>query len=817
MENYNNGISPFIRAMLYPTEDGGVGAPDNIIQTTSAAYQQYVTLRNSHIERIAVYSAIEGQIAGNPPYNQDELEANGLGHAANFNNFKARSLFDRTAQAYWNLINSTEYFTKIVLAGNAPKTQEYADIIARNFSDVVKEWEDFQPNFNLLGSQLTKFGLCPIIFPHEESPIWEVIDVSKFFIPAQTQVFLTKLSNFCVESVYTVQDLYQIYKDKNADNWNKEAIASFLLLRANTLTQNQVSPGWNLMDLQRWIDNNDAQVNQFFTDTVRLINMYQKEYSDGKISHYIFSADLFNTVTTASSSTLTKDFLYFQDRQYNSIEEALLVFTASPGEWTIHGNVGVGAKMFAIAQAINMNDCTTVDMARMSSTPLIQSQSTGGKEAAAIRIYPGVFTDIGSNTFVPNPMGANLNQVIGASQYLSQGLDVNIANGGDDPGYPDRSQGSVSDGQAKRQSFKEFGVLKNMVSHFYDTFDKVIRTTFIRFLTMKANAPGYELAKEFKRRCIEEGVPEVLFDTAKKGLHGLPVQFKSVRASRVAGDGSTLARIMGLESLGPIMGTFNQQELAAYKREWVAATLGVDYVNTFASSDGQGDELSGGASLAKQEDNWMSAGKEATFSADNDQAAHADEHMGTLSQVVQAVAQQQLSPVDANQIMELGIPHLTQHIQFMSKAPQFYRDTLNRLEKPYKQLVQWAQLNKRNAEAMIEAAKKKQMQDQAQTQAVMSDAQRKDFVAQTDNARKDADLAAKNERSDKANEVRGEQMKAKTDADIENQRRLTEAKANATAKGKEQQDLLSKTPAELDNQLQGLLGNTPSTVDFEGA
>lgn len=808
-------LSPFIRATLKIGENGRVTAPDNIIQTVSAAYEQYTSLRQDHIERIAVYAAIEGMIGGNPPYDQEELDAAGLGHIANFNNFKGRSAYEKAAQGYWNLVNAVEVMVKIVLSPSVgPDRAKWAGIIARHFSDVMKEWEDFVPNFNLLGAQLTKFGLCPIFFPHEESPIWEVVDVSKFYIPSQALTFVSKLTNVCIDTAYTVQDLYQIYKDDLAD-WNKEALADFLILRANNFTQNTQAPFLTMMEVQRFIDTNSNDVMRYFTDTVKLVNMYQKEYTGG-VSHYIFSADLFQT--NKGKENTTADFLYFVDRQYKSMEDAIVIFTASPGEWNIHSNVGVGQKMFAGTVAVNMLDCNIIDMAKMAGTPLIRSLATGGRNMDPIRFYPGVATDIGAAEAVVNNFGANINQSILASQYTTSGLDTNATNSGDDPGMPDRVQGSLAPSQARAKDFKEFGGLKNVVAHFYTTFDKPIRISFIRFLTMKENAPGYELAKEFKRRCKDDGVPDFLFDTAKKGLHGLPAQYRSVKAARVAGDGSTLARIMGLESLGPILPTFNEKQLNAYKRDYVSATVGVDYLDQFAD-DNVGDEVSGGASLARTEDNLMKLGGQPLFSADNDQSAHADEHMGSLSAIVGAVAQQQMSPVDADKIMALGVPHLTEHIQFMQKAPQFYRDTLNRLKEPYGQLVKWAQLNRRNAEAMIQAAMKKQAEDAAATETVMNDAQRKDFVAQADVARDDRKVEAQNERADKANETRADIMREKARTDADTKRLAVEleadAKQNATAKGREQTELAASSPAELSNQLAGMIGNTPSTVDFE--
>lgn len=824
-------ISPFMRGFIKPNEYGSISAPKNVLLTVSAAYNQYISLRQDSVGRNITYAAVEGMLGGNPPYNQTDLDNHGLSHIANYNNFKGRSLYERSAQGFWNLINSVSVFVKIILRDVGPNTQKWADIMARHFSDVLKEWEDFCPNYNLLGAQLTKFGVCPIIFPHEESPMWEVIDVTRFYIPPLTQVLTTKLSNVCVESVYTLQELYSIYestKDKKNSKWNKKALEDFLIYKANVLTGRPGSrPFMDIMELQRAIESQDVFYSTYFTDTVILVNLYQMEY-DGKISHYIFSSDFYSATSNSATSnpvpTGTADFLYFFDRQYERLEDAIIIFTASPGEWNIFSNLGVGQKIFPAMQAINMLECNVVDMGKMASTPIVKSMSTGGREISPIRFYPGVPTDIGEAEFIQNNLGANIEQLVVASQYLTASVEMNTVNSGEDPGLPDRSTGSLSPSQARSKDFKEFNVLKNAVAHFYNTFDKPVRLSFIRFLELAARGeskvPGSDLAHEWKRRCLEDGVPESLFDTKDKGLHGLPRQFRSVRASRVAGDGSTLARIMSLESMDRIVPTMNAREMQAYKREWVEATGGPDYVSTFVSDVGEDENISGGASLARTEDNLMSLGKGPLFSPDNDQEAHTDEHMGFGNSIVRAVAQQEMSPVDANKIMEFLVPHLGEHIEFMSAAPIFYQDILNRVEKPFKQLMQWAQLNKKNAQAMVQAAIKEQQENAAQTQQVMDDAERKDFTAKRDADRADFKVKEQVERAKDANKTRAKVMTEKTRADIDIKREKaqadTEIKREATAKGREQEKLRNTPLPELRDDLDSLLGNTPSTVDFEG-
>ena len=746
-----------------------------------------------------------------------------MGHKANFNDFKFRSYIERGAQAYWNLLNGTDVFIKIWLNGKFPQLTRWASLMARNLSDVIKEWPDFFNNMNIMGMQLTKFGYCPVFWPHESSFQWEVVDVAKFLLPTQTQTLQSKLTNCCIEANYTIQELYNIYskmKDEPNSNWNKDALASFLIYKANTLLKNNVTPYTNFLEIQRLIDNRDVVTTQYFNDSVRLVNLYQEEF-DGGISHYIFDRDRLATAkfdATVAVGLGENDFLFFADRQYKEIKDALIVLTASPGEWTVHGNLGIGQKTFAGTQATNMLSCTVFDMAIMSATPLVRTLATGGRDTNAIKFIPGVATDIGAAEFVQNQLGANINQIVLGTQFLTATMDQNAVNSGDDPSQPDKSQGSISPSQARSRDFKEFGVLKNSASHFYNQFDHVIKNMVIRLLKSNSGDPGYEYKKEWMDRCEEDGVPKELFDTAKIGFNGLPRQFRTIKASRIAGDGSTLARIMGLESLQPIAGTFNAKEMASYKQDYVEATLGPDYVETYASSEDQPDEQDGGASLAGVENFMLQQGAKPVFSIDNEQEAHAGTHMALLTQTVQALQQQQMSPIDANKIFMVAIPHEQEHIGAMEKAPLLYRGTLQKLVPVFNQILKLAELNKKNAEAMIQAAQKKQQEDAAKTNQVMADVQRKDMVAQHDMALSKEKQDAAIELHKQTAEQRGEIMRTSVEKDAENKRLKVQLDAqakNATAKGRSETQLMDTSPDELAAQSSQIVGQTPSSVDFE--
>lgn len=826
-------VSPFLRGRIGMDADGMALAPTNVIQSISAAREQYQRQRIDHLPRVEFYAAVEGQIGGNPPYDQAELDSHGLGHKANFNNFKARSNYERAAQLYWNLINATEVFIKVVLAGQNPQLLRWARTIARHFNDVIREWPDFYTNINLHGAQLTKFGWSSIYWPDEDSWMWETVDVSKCFLPSQTSAFASKLTTLSLESIYTMQDIYQIYmksKDRKESPWNPEALSQFLIRRANSFLSNNQTTILDPMQLQRFVQGNESQVSRFFNDQVRLVNLFQQEY-EGGISHYIMDRD-FLTPTTASTldnGVFTDDFLFFKDRQYKTFQEAFVVFTTSPGDWEVFSSLGVGAKGYSGSQAVNILDCTVLDMSIMSSTPLVRSVAAAGREISPIRFYPGTVTDIGASEFVQNQLGANISQLVAAANYLNQTIGSNAANSGDDPATPDAVQGTVSPTQFKLESFDEFGVTKIMAAHFYTQWDHVVRNNFIKFLNAKEGSRGYDYVEEWKTRCIDDGVPQQMFDTANKGLHGLPRQYRKVAASRVAGDGSTLARLLGLSTIAPIVPTLNADQLNGYKTELVEAALGVDQVPNYTNATGIEDENKGGASLAVMENYAMQDGKAPFFSPDNDQEAHISHHMEMLVGLQQGLTQQQISPVDADKQFAVAIPHAMAHMQFMATMPLFYSKIIAQIQKPFGEIVKLAQLNRKNALAIIEKAKRDQEQLAGKQETAQTDAARKDFIAQSDVDRKNKESAAKLERAQEASNTKGDIMRndaarkgdieqQKTESKIEATRAVTLAKTSAAIPiipiDKTRAELATESPGQLSARLNNISGVTPSTEDF---
>lgn len=788
----------YTRGRIEITPTGDIKAPKNIVTSVPVARAIHERYRADHIYRIDFYAQIKGVISGNPPYDPEVMQQNGLGHAANFNNLDANSIFKRACLAYWSLLNSAESLINFKLDLPQPDAPIWARIMGLEWTKVVRKWQGLNVHMGTLSSQLVMFGLSPVLWPDERDWRWETIELQRFFVADQAPTDVSKLTSICVESVFTLAYLYEIYTEfkgrEKETEWNLESIAKLLLRIANNHAKQENNQISDMMEFQKRLENGDLSHGLLFTDSVRLVTLFQKEY-DGQISHYIFDRYTDHT-----------EFLFFKDRQYKSFDEAVVIFTYSNGEFTLHGNKGVGHVIFSGSQAMMQMDCDIVNMARLSSTPLVKTSATGPRQLDQIKIYPGIINNIGQSEFVQNNLGANISQLIGASQFFYQKINYNTANSGDDPGSADRNQGSVSDSQARRQSYKEFSVLRDNIAHFYFHADFVYRNMTQKMLASKEGYPGYDEVKEWKDKCIKKGVPEEVFDTIfKKGKLTNEIE---VYATRVAGDGSTLALLSAIESfIGLTGGNVGAKAAKNLRRMAIIGSFGADHLEELDPSGDDSDETSGGASLAGLENNSMVDGKSPVFSPDNEHRSHLATHIALGTHTIQLIQQGQTSPIEADKVLAILVPHMQEHIQMLARDP-FARAFLEQIKGPFGQINQFATLNHKNAAKMIQGELEKRKQLEQQQGEQMSEQKLAEQELMMEQGRKDRESEAKLERNKQQSEERGQIMREKIQTDASNQRLKIQLESS-------NKKLENTSTEELQGKLASMNQSTPAPYDIE--
>lgn len=768
---------------------GNFKAPENIIQTVHAARTIYMRLREAHLKRIKLYAEILGLIQGNPPYNPADLAAAGLDHISNFNDMSANAQIERACLAYWNLSYNAQTFAFFKLRFRLPKDGDksnletdpdsvyYAQLMARHWDYAVKTcWPSFITNIAALSTQLVELGISPCIWPDERDPRWRIVELSKFYVPDQTQSDLELLTTVCIESEFTVQYLwgiYQEFKDKPeaAAPWNVDQIGRLLVLITTNIPMSTLSAA-DRLELERKILAGDVSMDRYFSNVVRIISLLQKEYT-GKISHYMFPKNL-----GIEEDSTQEGFLFYEHEQFYSMQEATVVFTINPGQFTIHMNRGLGHKIFSLAQAKQMTENRVVDMAGYASTPIIKTSSLATKDVDQIKFYPGVPLNIGNYDLLQNNLGANLQGVVGAAEHLQQLMQYNLTYSGNDPGQPDPDKGSLSPTQTRLQATNEFAIQKNYIQHFYSSLDVVVRNMTIKMFNSKPGYPGYDIAETWKERCLDDGVPEYIFELDKdRDRYKMPKKI-DVCATRVAGGGSQVAQLIGLQELGNIVSSFGPRGSRQYQRDYIIATVGAEHIDEYMSDADQSDERSQGATIAGLENAVMQAGKAPIFSPDNDHRAHFAVHMALGSQMQQNLQQQQMDTIEADSVFHVMIPHLQEHFQALQQS-EFTKAFAEKYKKPFNDMVRYATFNHRNAVSEQEAKVKQQQQQQQDTQSAMTDEQLKTMQVTNDEHRKDAKLAAQTQRQEKAGTAKEAALVRKTEADIQINTKKAEGEVQA--------------------------------------
>lgn len=790
-------------------------APEYIIPTPQIANAVFQSYRQAHFERIVLYAEIEGLCGGNPPYDPAELHSAGLHHVSNFNDMSADAVINRACLAYWNLLYSAMNLVTFVIRLKDPEATNAARIMSEKWTEVVVEcWPSFLVNLAVLMTQLVKLGVSPAFFPDERDPKWRVIQLNRFYVPDQAQSDLDFITSFAVDTEYTLQYLwgvYQEFKDAPEDStpWNTNELGRLLVQLSNSKgATDQAAQLQDVADLERRMLAGDSSFANIYSDKVRLVSLFQKEYN-GEWTHMMIYP---------YSVTESGTFLFREGAQYKTLQDALILFTMNPGSYTIHGNRGVGHKIFSLGQAKIQGDCSLVDMIKFASTPIVKSAQTNTGDIDQIKFFPGVPTNIGTADFVDSNLGANVQNVVTGLEYLERLIQFNVTYSGSDPASPDPDQGSIAPSQARLMAFREFGVLKNSIQHFYSIADRLFQNMTVKILESKESDPGYVILKKWKERCMDEGVPVQMFEPAKKDTYGAGMpKHLGVYATRAAGHGSQVGLLIALQELNPFIGTFGPREEKEFMKLLITATLGPEFIPAFLQDTDKVDETAGGASLAGVENAIMQMGKSPIFSPDNEHRSHFVTHMALMQQVVELVNQQQMDVVAADAIFTVAVPHLGEHLQSISTSvftQQFYAEA-----KPqYDSLLRYATLNKKNAEKVAQAEIRKQQELEEKNQEVMNEQELKNVQVVNDERRKDEKLDRQNERQERQSAVKEGIATRESEAEIERKDFETRAKAQVVKAGKElETQVKQQITSDPQQYLQNQSGATIAPYDIEGA
>lgn len=683
-DNSEGFIGPNGRVVPSTDIGGDLLTPNHAVPNSASGRIIYDRMRKSHAKRALVFARIQGMIDGNPPYSKKSLKQHGMLAQSNVNWRDGEAIYESVALAYWSLFNDVQYIVQFMTnIGDPNQNPVIGETVAKEFDRVMREWDKFHDLMTDHQSDLIKFGFSSIIWPDEKDWRFNVADVWRFLVPERTRNHTDYINIAAVEHVMSAQELWDIankINDKNEDSspWSKDEIANILSFALNKDTKNQYSRQ-TFAQLQTKIRNNDVQIDEILNEDILLVSLYIREYN-GRVSHGIIHAEM--------EHGQSNEWVFFEDRQYSTMSEAVAIFSFTPGEKYVHGNKGMGHRIFNTVEGVTQLDNSLMDSARRASTVLIRSRSGRNRDMKKIRFHHGGFVDIGEAEFVQNLMGANLASSVEAARYYRNKLETNNNVSGANMATRDGKQTTL--GETKIQVTREARVQKNRIAHYYKQLDRLFREIIRKMLKSRPGDSGYDVVKLWKDRCIEQGVPEEFFEltTENEGQNGLPSHLR-VLVTRASGSGSQVADQVETQTMMQILPTLGERGRQRVLEDFVAANRGHPYIDRYLPPEDQQQQPVGDDTIASIENNQLEKGELVIVSPDNNHAVHAQRHLNRLKQIAEAFngaedqarnAGSETPSVDAGQFGQYSLeetdiafqtagPHFVRHLLFLQQDP----------------------------------------------------------------------------------------------------------------------------------------------------
>lgn len=650
----------------------GLTAPDNIITSQGQAKTFFDTQQIDHGIRFTEYSKIQKQFHGNRPRNQENLKKKGLEYLSNINNGHSRIHINKYLSSEYNLLHGVASPVSVTIrAVEAYTDLKIAKAIERAYRRVYAAWVDYYTHLDAMRQDRCLFGLGVTLRSFDakaEQASWKfkAISPDQFLFPLSTELSTDSLSKFCVKHTIPAQDLWSVYNKLGSDgdeDWDKEALG-FILWRISSNGKNDnTSHANDILEMQRSIRNYEASVGSYYSDDVKLVSVYTKEWNN-KWSHTI----IHETYTTDKP-------VFFKDKQYEKASDFIQIWCFEPNQKTYGAVRGLGYRIYQPVEVQNRLDNTLIDQSQLASTIFIRTRAGRGRDAKGIKINLGAINDIGEAEFVEQMVAANLDASLKVNQYQGQILERNAQYEGMNIEEPDSKARTL--GEVGMNATRDAVITKPQVSFFYRQMDVFLQNTFRLMWEIGDKDPAFEeFIEEVKFELRDDQIPEQIIDTlfkmptAKDMLNrqGLP-KWIQVKAARSTSSGSQVADIMSANRMFQLAQFMGTDERYTFLQLATAAYSDPDNVPLFFPDKNRPEVFTNPMQKAVMENAILTQlGKEIPVSQNDNHSQEAPVHIQGCQEIIQ-MWQQGGDVIQAYQQLKQLYPHFLGHFTMLSQNP----------------------------------------------------------------------------------------------------------------------------------------------------
>lgn len=594
----------------------------NVIQTIQAANRN----------RSLVNTRIDSKLNSERPYDQCQLEKEGLGWRQNFSTRVLPTIIDRVWPRFVQAVQGLKYFTNSALSDKWINSVEKTEFFRSEITNCIREhkgWVELLENIAFTNTAfghsvvawLDEFSFWPQAFRHYESFLTDGCKQS----PSSAQVVVLR-------ETMLPHELYEKIQDREAAEaagWNIENTIEQINNASPDQIREALAAGSNLED---WYVRaaRELSLGASYMAGASVISVYSLLATEvnGKVSHYRLAGDGLSLI-------------FERDDRFDSPEDCLAFFSFERGNGNIYSSKGIGRQAYELAGMMERSRNELVDRAILSGKTLIQGDVR--------RLHTFKCSVVGSTMIMPNGwtvlerrVDGNLDPFLKLDGYFSNLIDqivgnVSPAQIGNEGGEAFRSSAAWQLMASREEEGKDA-----RISRFMTQFVSLVQTMQRRICSSDVID---EDAKATRKRLLEKMTEEELKELAKQPVAGTIVDLTPVERQMVVA--------LAQEKQGNPL--YNQRALQV---EDVTARLGAEFANRVILPVEDPTEIAEQTRLQMIELTLLALGQPVPISPRDNHLIH----LKVLLPSTQQLAQQIMQGASETAGLEASLDHITQHV-----------------------------------------------------------------------------------------------------------------------------------------------------------
>jgi hypothetical protein len=616
-------------------------------------------------------AGIQYVINGGAPYKQGERAKAGALDGSNINFGAARARLAQILTTYYDMLDSV----KALLAPEIPidqyddsTRQNAEDVIAAEFTVMMRDWNDFDSRFQLGAQQFVQNGVSLGHFPKDYDWKFDFAGLDNFLISRNTRNSEEFVDILIQKEDMIPSALYRMIeneKSAKAAGWNVDA-ARKALVKATTFAGRQLGNEWwgEWNKVNEMMKGNDLYGSFSNDNRLRLIHGWVREF-DGSFSHYIAE----RSQSGDKNGDKNPDFLYKKISRFPPESNCFTIFCLNIGDGHYHSIRGEGYNMFAYVQTLNKMYNDLVNKYRLSMATMFKKSSSNIQSQLILSngqcwIPEGVDyveQDVMDHTRMSLPVLHELQLALDSQSPVNQGQQTS-------PNSPVMTKYQLMSQQGQGSALNTAAV--NM---FNRSWNRLLRESWRRIQEIiKSGRKQFKEVWEFVKRCERRGITKEMILAVER-----------VTAVRAIGAGSPGLQQATMDQVTQMAGMFDEVGKKKFWHDKLVLLLGQRRANEYLPLlEGQRPVLD--QKIALLENGDMFGGGEVPALVIENHFVHAQVHLGaegapapTMSTAIQTLEawrdngeQGDITELQP-QIAFLGllIPHTEQHIAEIWKDP----------------------------------------------------------------------------------------------------------------------------------------------------